>query len=148
MNVMQTQTTQAKLNQVELMKQFLGSWKCDISKDTTIIFEGKPYGTGLDCSFMVTNKGKVFMEGKQLRGYDKNIDKFIFSGMMKRTDMIVFTGWFLSKNKYQLIPFSDIQNSEKESWKREGEFKSPDVLVETIIVNNKYVKTDTWYRVK
>jgi len=30
----------------------------------------------------------------------------------------------------------------------EGEFKSPDMFVETTIVNNKPVKTDTFTRVK
>jgi hypothetical protein len=78
-----------ELNQVELMKQFLGSWKCDIAKDTTCFYEGKSYGTGLECNFKYVTKEKMFLEGKQLRGYDKDIDKFIFSGMMKGTDMNV-----------------------------------------------------------
>jgi hypothetical protein len=137
-----------ELNQVELMKQFLGSWKCDWAKDTTAFYEGKPYGTGLDCYFKFITKGKIVMEGKQLRGYDKNIDKFIFSGIMKGTDMNVFAGWFISKNKYQFIPYNDISTPEMASWKIDGEFKSANMIVETTIMNNKSVKTDTWTRVK
>lgn len=38
-NGMLAQTTQTKLNQVELMKQFLGTWKCEIAKDTFNIWE-------------------------------------------------------------------------------------------------------------
>lgn len=140
--------TSKELNQVELLKKFVGNWKCDIAKDTTAFYEGKPYGTGLDCSFKSITKGKVVMEGKQLRGYDKNIDKFIFSGMMKGTDLNFFAAWFISKNKYLFVPYSDITNLEKASWKVEGEFKSPDVIFETYIVNDKSVKTDTWTRVK
>ncbi|MFA6125797.1 MAG: hypothetical protein WC699_00695 [Bacteroidales bacterium] len=45
----QAQTSQKNLNQVELMKQQIGTWKCDDNKDTTVFWEGKPYGTGLDC---------------------------------------------------------------------------------------------------
>jgi hypothetical protein len=137
-----------ELNQVELMKQFVGNWKCDIAKDTTCFYEGKSYGTGLDCNFKYVTKEKMFLEGKQLRGYDKDIDKFIFSGMMKGTDMNVFAGWFISKNKYQFIPYNDISTPEMASWKIDGEFKTPDMIFETTSVNNKIVKTDTWTRVK
>jgi len=137
-----------ELNQVELMKQFLGSWKCDIAKDTTAFYEGKSYGTGVDCYFKFITKGKIIMEGKQLRGYDKNVDKFIFSGMMKGTDMNVFAGWFISKNKYQFIPYNDISTPEMASWKIDGEFKSPDTILENTIFNNKPIKTNTWTRVK
>jgi hypothetical protein len=137
-----------ELNQVELMKQFLGTWKCDIAKDTTAFYEGKSYGTGLDCYFKFITKGNVVMEGKQLRGYDKNTDKFIFSGMMKGTDLNFFAGWFISKNKYIYVPYSDISNPEKASWKIEGEFKSPDMIFETSLINNKTAKTSTWTRLK
>jgi hypothetical protein len=137
-----------ELNQVELFKKFLGSWKCDWAKDTTAFYEGKQYGTGLDCFFKFITKGKIVMEGKQLRGYDRNIDKFIFSGIMKGTDINVFAGWFISKNKYQFIPYNDISTPEMASWKIDGEFKTPNLIVETTIINNKPVKTDTWTRVK
>jgi hypothetical protein len=140
--------TSKELNQVDLMKQFLGTWKCDIAKDTTAFYEGKSYGTGLDCYFKFITKAKVVMEGKQLRGYDKNIDKFIFSGMMKGTDLNFFAGWFISKNKYIYVPYSDISNPEKASWKIEGEFKLPDIIFETSFINNKTAKTSTWTRVK
>jgi hypothetical protein len=137
-----------EINQVELMKQFLGTWKCDIAKDTTAFYEGKSYGTGLDCYFKFITKGNVVMEGKQLRGYNKNIDKFIFSGMMKGTDMNFFAGWFISKNKYIYVPYSDISNPDKASWKIEGEFKSPDMIFETSFINDKTAKTSTWTRAK
>jgi hypothetical protein len=146
--IVKASETPKELNQVELMKQFLGSWKCVIDKDTTAFYEGKSYGTGLDCYFKFITKGKVVMEGRQLRGYDKNIDKFIFSGMIKGTDIHVIAVWFISKNKYQFIPYSDISNPEMASWKIEGEFKSPDTIFETTIVNNKTVKANTWARVK
>jgi hypothetical protein len=88
------------------------------------------------------------LEGRQLRGYDKNIDKFIFSGMMKGTDMNFFAVWFISKNKYLFVPYSDISNTEMASWKFEGEFKTSDMIVENNFANNKIVKTSTWTKVK
>jgi len=147
-NTVKAQTTQTRLNQVELMKQFIGSWKYDITKDSTAFYEAKPYGTGLDCYFRFVSKGKMVMEGKALRGYDKNIDKLIFYGIMKGTDIYVVAAWFISNNKYQYIAYNDISNPEMASWKVEGEFKSPDTILETTIVNNRTVNTQTWNRVK
>ena len=43
--------TSKELNQVELMKQFLGNWKCEIAKDTTDYTDSKSYGTGMYARF-------------------------------------------------------------------------------------------------
>lgn len=51
------------LNQVELMKQFLGSWKCEVSKDTTAFWETKSYGTGLENRYNYVKDGKIVDEG-------------------------------------------------------------------------------------
>ena len=42
-NGIHAQSTQSKLNQVELMKLQIGTWKCDSNKDTTVFWEGKSY---------------------------------------------------------------------------------------------------------
>ena len=47
-NGIQAQTTQSQLNQVELMKQFIGIWKAQMGKDTIFIMEGKTFGKGLE----------------------------------------------------------------------------------------------------
>jgi hypothetical protein len=136
-----------ELNQVELFKKFLGSWKCDWAKDTTAFYEGKPYGTGLDCYFKFITKGKVVMEGRQLRGYDTNNDKFIISTMLKGTDINVDAAWFMSKNKFQFIPYNYIANPDASFRNIEGEFKSPDMIFKTTYINKKPVRTETWTRV-
>ena len=74
-NVAQAQTNQTNLNQTELTKQFMGSWKCDFGNDTTFFMEGKLYGTGSEYNYNYAAKGKLFMEGKQLAGYDKKLIK-------------------------------------------------------------------------
>jgi hypothetical protein len=146
-NGIDAQTTDAKLNQVELAKQILGSWKCDIAKDTTVFWEQKPFGTGQDIYFKYVTKGKTVLEGKQLCGYDKKIDKIIFAHLIKGMDMELYAVWFISHKKFVIIPFSDISNPEKASIRWEGEFKSPDMYVETTIINNKPTKTETYTRV-
>jgi hypothetical protein len=140
--------TSKEFNQVELMKQMVGTWKLESAKDTTIYFDFKPYGTGLEGTLKWMNKGKMVTEAKQLWGYDSKIDKFTISMIVKGTDMEILVFWYTSKSKFEVMPYSDISNPEEASWKYEGEFKSPDVYIETLIVNKKAVKTDTYNRAK
>ena len=137
-----------ELNQVDLMKLMVGYWKCESAKDTTQFFDTKPYGTGFECNYKHVTKGKTVMEGKDLWGYDKRIDKYLWAEVTKGSDIEIRVIWFITNNKYEVIQYSDISNPEKASWKIEGEFKSPNLIVETIIINNKPVRTDTWIQVK
>jgi hypothetical protein len=148
LNELQAQTTQTKLNQVELMKQLEGSWTGENAKDTIANWNFKSVGTGEDCDWWIITKGKTIIEGKQLWGYVKGIDKFIVAGINEKPDIEISAVWFVSKYKYVSIPFSDLSNPEKASFKVEGDIKSPDILTETTIVNDKPVITSTWTRVK
>ena len=60
-----------ELNQVELMRQWIGSWKAEFGKDTIAIFDQKAYGNGQEVFIKATLKGKMIGEGKQLWGYAK-----------------------------------------------------------------------------
>jgi hypothetical protein len=137
-----------EINQVELHKQFVGNWKAEMGKDTITFWDVKSYGTGIEGYFKVVAKGKIFMDGKQLWGYDKNFDKYVMSEMVKGMDNALYSSWFISKNKCVMLSYNDISNPDKASMKYEVEFKSPDILVQTTIVNNKPVKIDTMTRVK
>jgi hypothetical protein len=136
------------LNQLELIKQYYGSWKGDNAKDTTEFYDAKPYGTGLEGNFKYVVKGEIIMEGKQLWGYDKVVDKYIFTNVIKGNDFETYAFWFVSKNKYICIPYSDINNPEMAFFKLEGEFKSPNELIETTSVNNKPNKPHLYTRVR
>jgi hypothetical protein len=130
------------------MKQNIGTWKCEIANDTIVTWVSESYGTGLAGNIKYVTKGKTIKEGKGLYGYDKNIDKFIVAGMNKGEDIGIYALWFTSTSKYILVPYNDLTNPANASFKLEGEFKSHDMIVETTIMNNKPVKTDTWTRVK
>jgi sRNA-binding regulator protein Hfq len=154
-NGLQAQTTQTKFDQTELMKQWIGSWKV-VYNDTTAFFDFSVYGTGLEGYYRYVTKGKIIMEGKQLYGYVKIYDKYIVAEIIRghdlpswaTNDMTLWVTWFKSKNKYEWIPYDNISNPEKASFKYEGEFKTPDLAVETMFINGKPVETDTWTRVK
>ena len=137
-----------ELNQVELHKQFIGNWKGEVGKDTIGFWDVKSFGTGLECYFKDVTKGKIVIEGTQIWGYDKRVDKFILSSMIKGMDNEIYSTWFVSKNKCEMLPFSDVSNPDKAPLKWEVEIKSPDMFIQTTIVNNNSVKTDTYTRVK
>jgi hypothetical protein len=148
LNGLQAQTTQTKLNQVELNNQLIGSWKFDYGKDTTGFADFATYGTGIDANIKYVSKGKTFMEVRVIWAYDKTLDKMIGLNQIKGGDVVLLSGQFVSKNKYVLVNYKDISNPDKASWKIEGDFKSPNLLIETTIINNKPVMVHNLTRVK
>jgi hypothetical protein len=136
------------LNQSELLRQFEGIWTCEIGKDTTAIWEMIPYGSGFDAGLKYVTMGKTVKEGKGLYGYDRKLDKIVEAGIPKGKDIGVYAMWFISEKKWILIPYADLENPGKASFKMEGEFKSPDNLIEMNIENGKTVKIKSWKKSK
>jgi hypothetical protein len=147
----QAQTTQMKLNQVELGKQFIGSWKCEVAKDTTYTTELTSFGNvgAFEQSWKSSTKGKIINEFRYIYGYDKKSDKYIVAQIVKSyagINLMVY--WFTSKSKCEVIPFEYLSNPEKATKRWEYELKSPDVLTYSAIENNKPVLMLTYTRVK
>jgi len=136
------------LNQVELWKKFLGTWKGEVAKDTFSIFTARPFGTGMEGTFKIVTKGKTVNEGKTLNGYDKKSDKFIEADVQSGSGINVYAYWFTSANTCEGIPIVNISNPENAVLRWKFEFKSPDMYVVTTIENNKPIKTENYYRVK
>lgn len=147
-SLIQAQTAEPILNQLELMKQFIGSWKTDFDKNGTFFWEAKSYGTGFETNLHGVSNGNTVFDGKQLLGFDKRNDKYIVAQMFLGKDIEIGATWFISKTKYKWIPNCDITNPEKSSVIIEGEFKTPDMFVEIKKVNDKPVRTLTYTRVK
>jgi len=145
----QAQTTQTKLNQVELMKQFLGIWKCEVAKDTTIVIDITPFGTIIEENFKIVSKDKILDSGKHLWGYDKENDKLITAHVsISSPNIYIMAFWWTSKNTIEGVPFQDISNPDKAALKWKIEFRSPDLYLLTTIQNNKVVATFTYTREK
>jgi hypothetical protein len=147
-NALQSQTPQTTLDQVELIKQLLGIWKCEIAQDTIEYSELKPYGTGVYADFKYVAKDKVFLEGKQLYGYDKKMGKFVVSVLVKGMDIQLAAMWFISEKICVVYNYRDISNLENATFKIEVEFKSPDIMLYKTIVNNNIISTYTYVRVQ
>jgi hypothetical protein len=136
------------LTQVELSKFFLGTWQCEIAKDTFQVCTYKLFGTGMDANIKIVTKGKTVQEGRLLYGYDKKSDKFIQSILMHGSDIDVLAFWFTSKNTGEGVHLKDISNPDDANLKMKFEIKSPDLWVVILIENNKTIASSTYTRVK
>ena len=148
-NVMQAQTTQTQLNQLELIKQFIGNWTAEMGKDTTVFCEYKLFGTGMEDYYKGITNGKIFLSEKGLWGYDKKTDKNIHAQLWdpsSRLDINVW--WFTSKNICEGVQYQYISNPENASLKWKLEFKSSESMIMTTSLNNKVVSILTFTREK
>lgn len=144
------QSAQTGLNQKELLKKFTGMWKNDSNKDTVYTAEFKPYGNGgLEFSLKSVTKGKVWLEMKQLWGYDKKSDKIIIAGFMKDgPEFMLSSAWFTSDTRFEQVPYEFASSPEKANFKVVFDLKSPDLVIRTEIVNGKSLVAETYTRVK
>ena len=143
--VSQAQTTDNKLNQVDLMKKFVGRWKCELGNDTVLIGENIAFGTGLVCNTQIIANGKILNSVKQLYGYDKKNDKFIVAELIESSPVIeICTSWFTSQNTGKLV----VTNPDNAPFSFRFEFKNADLIVQTAIQNDKVNKEITITRIK
>ena len=148
-NGIQAQTTQTKLNNLELFKQFVGTWKGEMGKDTAFVMEIKSFYNGFESYLKTESKGKIIIEEKTIMGYDKKIDKLLESGINNSSpNLIQWAMWFSSANKGEEVLLEDVSNPEKATLKWTFELKSPDLMVWSNIVNSKTTGTYTFHREK
>ena len=149
-NSINAQSTQTGLNQVELMKQFIGTWKNDTNKDTVYTAEFKPYGnSGMEFSLKSVTQGKIWLEIKELWGYDKKNNNIVVAGLVKDSPSIMLQATsFSAKDKCEQVPLEFASDPDKASFKVLFQLKSPDLVQREEIVNNKSLGTETYTRVK
>lgn len=140
--------TSKELNQVELIKVMVGSWKAEIAKDTFYLAQYKSFGNGIEGIIKIVTKGKKIMEGRALLGYDKNSDKLIETDLIEGQDIMLYGIWFTAKNTLTEIPWQDISHPENTPVKWKYEIKSPDLFVWNNVENNKTTFSYTFYREK
>jgi hypothetical protein len=141
------QATQTKLNQVELMKQWIGSWR---TEGTYISSEIHSYGIdGLEGFQRTQFKDSIASEHKFIYGYDKKTDKYISASIGKNNSgVLLMIFWFTSDNNCERIPLEYISNPEQATSKAIYEFKSKDLIVATFKEKNKPDRTYTITREK
>lgn len=144
------QTQQSGLNQAELLRQFIGTWKNEEIKDTVYTAELKPYGNnGLEFTLTGFALGKTWLEEKQLWGYDKTSDKIVVAGMTKNVPHVMLQSmWFTTRYRCEQVPLEFASDPEKSNFKVTFDLKSPDLVVREEILNNKSLGTENYKRVE
>jgi len=144
---LQAQTTDTKLDQMQLMKQFIGSWKYESPDGSSMIFENIPFGDAMVGNTKFISQDTIFDQNKYLWGYDKKNDKIILAEIFNDTPVMeIDVIWFTSKNIVEAVLQKDISNPENASTK--FEFKSQDAFILPVSQNSNIVAELTWNRQK
>jgi len=138
MNGVQAQTVTTNLDQIKLMEQFIGTWKCKIGENATFIMEAKSFYIGLEFYWKTEDSDKILWEGKSLFGYETITERILdFQIVSNSPDIIIWAGLFTSPNIYEAILLKEISSPEKTTEKWKYEFQSSDLLVCTYTVIGK-----------
>lgn len=136
---------QTQLNQVELMKQFMGTWKCELGKDTFLISKNAPFGTGMISNSEIVANGIALDSIIQLYGYDRKADKFIVAEQIKSSPVVeICSAWFTSETTGKIV----VTNPKNAPFTFTFEFKSPERIVQNALMDGKVVKKVIGNRVK
>jgi|WetSurMetagenome_2_1015567.scaffolds.fasta_scaffold161672_1 hypothetical protein len=139
------QTNQPKLNQVALMRQFLGTWTCELGKDTFLVSENKPFGRGMTANGRITTQGRTLDSIVQIYGYNKSADRYVLAELIRSSSAFeICTTWFTSATAGELT----VENTENSKFKWRFEFKTPDSIVQTAMLDGEVIKEISLTRVK
>jgi hypothetical protein len=137
MKKLRLKTSNPILDQVSLMKQFIGNWTCEYGKDTFLSIENVPFGAGMVSNCQIVQKGTVLDSIIQLYGYDKKTDKFIMAELIESSSVIeICTIWFTSGKGGEMV----VSNTENAKYKWSFEFKTHDLINQVAKLNGKVVK--------
>lgn len=113
--------------------------------DTFLINENKPFDTGMISYSQIITKGNVIDSVIQLIGYDKKADKYIMAELIKSSPFIeICNVWFTSSTAGEIV----ISNPKNSPTRFKFEFKTPDSLVQTALLDSKIVKVVKASRIK
>jgi hypothetical protein len=96
----QAQTTQAQLNQMELMKQFLGTWQANAGKDTIEVWEFKQLGNAYLINTSQVVKGQKTPLYVNNMGFDSKAGKFKGYTLWLNGGYGTWIGSFTAKEKF------------------------------------------------
>jgi len=148
-NVAQAQTTQTKLDQMELMKQFLGIWKGELTKDTVMIMNFTSYGKALEDNLKIFTKGKILSSAKEIYGYNPKYDKIVVAAIGDDSPQIaIYAAWFSSKDTGNLVGYQYLANPEKSNFKVQWIIIPPDSAKRIVYQNSKVISVSTYIREK
>ena len=101
------QSTEEELDQVELLKQFIGTWKADVAEDTVLILKFVPIGGGLGYTREAMAKDVIFHTYPGIYGFSLDKKTVRFAGVDGEGIMRVDYGRFVTDKKYVAEMYED-----------------------------------------
>ncbi len=133
----QCQSVKPTLNQVKLMKKFLGNWKCELEKDTMLFITNTPFGTGTISASRIVAKGLTLDSTVQLYGYDKKSDRYIMAELIRSSSVLeICYAFFTSETAGEIV----VTNTGNAKFKWRFEFKTPDLIIQQALADDKVVR--------
>lgn len=138
--VSHAQTTQPQLNQVELMKNFLGVWQTTTGIDTLETWEGSLYGNAVIIKVTRTVKGKISPLYMNYCAFNKEEGKLKGFILNPNASYTTWIGIFTSEKKFGGDLVTNLDPSKP--WaKFDFSFETPTEFISRSY-NNTGVKTD------
>jgi len=98
-NGIKAQTTQTKLDQVELMKQLLGNWQANVGIDTILLFEYKQFGQAYLANAYHIIKGQKTLSWINNFGFDVKEGKFKIYSLFLNGSYQTFISSFITEKE-------------------------------------------------
>lgn len=133
------QSSGADLDQVELMKQMLGTWETEMGVDTILVWETIPFGIGFEFIWTWKANGNPYNTAKGFTGFTWKKGKIntytLYENGMISRDL----GKFVSEKKLTMERFN--ADHSNVYYKYEINFPEPDKIIATGISKG---KSGTW----
>jgi len=94
------QTEQTQLNQLELMKQLLGTWQASVGMDTVEVWDYQQYGKTCVINVYQVIKGQKIPLYINNMGFDSKGDKFKGYVLYSDGNYLTWIGLFKSESKF------------------------------------------------
>jgi hypothetical protein len=122
-----SQSSDEKLDQAELFKQFIGTWEADNGKDSVVIIKCIPSNNGIHFVQEDKANGITYSTYQGLLGLSDDKEMIIATAIALNGTMIMDFGKFVEKNKYVVDRY--FGNTTHVAMLMEWEFSTPESFV-------------------
>jgi len=121
-----SQSAEEELDQVELVKHFIGTWEADLGKDTISVIVFTPLNSGLHVVQEFKANGKAYVSIKGVWGFSD--DKQMLYGVFVSSDgtIVLDKGRFETKTKFRVDRYYG--NTSHAAQMIEWEFLTPESI--------------------
>ncbi len=101
------QSAEEELDQVELMKQFAGTWEAEIAEDTILVVSLTPVGGAYEYKREIKTMGVTIHTSAGIYGFSSDKKSVIFAGIYGDGVMSFDYGRFVSAKKFVAEAYND-----------------------------------------